>query len=733
MKNRRIELLAPAGDMTSFKGAVSAGADAVYLGGRLFNARTFAKNFDTEELTECIDLAHIAKRKVYLTVNTLFKETELSAQLYDFVAPYYEAGVDALIMQDSGAVSFVLKYFPGLPVHASTQMTVTTAREAAYLKQTGVSRAILARELSLNEIRSIHEKTDIELEVFVHGSLCYCYSGRCLMSSMIGGRSANRGACAGPCRLPYTYADKTGYYLSMKDLCAVSLIPELYDAGVCSLKIEGRMKDPAYVAGVVSVYRKYLDRFADLPAGQYEVDREDLEMLENLYTRSGSSEGCFRRRNGREMISFDSPGYRSNSEESFSAIREKYLDNPYKKNLNGELILKKGRSAIVKLWDSSDKEISVSAEGDTVQQARSSALSAERAGAIIRQTGNEPFSIGDLSVTMDDDCFMSVGQIKALRRRAAAEMKKMLTEPYRRTPVPGPDPSSEGFPGGVSGAQTPDPGVHVPEITACVSEEAQWDAVIPDEHVKRVYTEYPLVIGNDPAVFRRTADEAGKQWFIALPYIVREGEERVFDELIRDTAPYKPDGYLARTFFELLALREAKEQGIIPSGTMVIADHSLYSWNRMSAGFWKRLGAGLLTAPLELNRKELSVLDRSVMEMPVYGYQPVMVTAHCMKKNLGQCISDTGAVCWPVRVELTDRKHAEVIWEIHCPFCYNVVYNPVALDLGAEKDGLGGFSSFRFCFTKESPEEVRSAIRSFTEGKKGDPAHTSGHYKRGVG
>ena len=252
MDYKKIELLAPAGSYEGFEAALGAGADAVYVGGSAFGARAYAKNFEPEELLEAIDMAHIHGKKLYLTVNTLLKNKELEGRLYAYLAPYYEAGLDAVIVQDLGVFSFIRKNFPGLALHASTQMTITGPKGMRFMEQQGASRVVAARELSLEEIAQMHRESPIEIEAFVHGALCYCYSGQCLMSSMFGGRSGNRGRCAQPCRLPYqTAAGGEGFRgkedlcpLSLKDMNTIEILPQIIGAGVTSLKIEGRMKQP---------------------------------------------------------------------------------------------------------------------------------------------------------------------------------------------------------------------------------------------------------------------------------------------------------------------------------------------------------------------------------------------------------------------------------------------------------------------------------------------------------
>ena len=280
MRREEIELLAPAGSYEGFEAAIGAGADAVYVGGAAFGARAYAKNFGEEELLRAIDTAHIHGRKLYLTVNTLLKNRELSEQLYDYLLPYYKEGLDAVIVQDMGVFKMIREMFPGMHLHASTQMTVTGPEGMKFLEEQGASRVVTARELSLEEIRRMHETSPIEIESFVHGALCYSYSGQCLMSSILGGRSGNRGRCAQPCRLPYQTALCCGENgrrsekrkaqelcpLSLKDISTIEILPQILEAGVTSLKIEGRMKTALYVATVARTYRKAIDDYKKDPA-----------------------------------------------------------------------------------------------------------------------------------------------------------------------------------------------------------------------------------------------------------------------------------------------------------------------------------------------------------------------------------------------------------------------------------------------------------------------------------
>ena len=306
------ELLAPAGSFAHMKAAVSAGADAVYMGGRKFGARAYADNLTCDDLADALHYAHFYNKKLYLTVNTLIKERELEEQLYDFLFPFYEEGLDGVIVQDPGAADYIRRHFTGLEIHGSTQMTITDVYGARAAARLGMNRVVPARELSLAEIARIKKETGLDVEVFVHGALCYCYSGQCLLSSMYGGRSGNRGRCAQPCRLPYRLnGSGESHLLSPKDLCALPLLPSLAEAGVDSLKIEGRMKNVEYVAGVTAIYRKYLDLYQEYymegRTERWKVKDSDYHLLEELYSRSGFTDGYWNRHNGASMMSVVHP------------------------------------------------------------------------------------------------------------------------------------------------------------------------------------------------------------------------------------------------------------------------------------------------------------------------------------------------------------------------------------------------------------------------------------------
>ena len=395
MEKRQVEILAPAGSFDSMKAAVAAGADAVYMGGSRFGARAYADNPDEKGLLEAIDYVHLHGRRLYMTVNTLFKEDELK-ELENYMLPYCERGLDGVIVQDLGALAFMRRHFPGLELHSSTQMTVTSVYGARMMKEMGCSRVVTAREMSLEEIRRIHDEADIEIESFVHGALCYCYSGQCLMSSLIGGRSGNRGRCAQPCRLPYSVyepgdisrmngkhsvpeqagqagarsriSEQTGkknrgkkpassgqpgpsplnksserYVLSLKDLCTLDILPDIIEAGVYSLKIEGRMKSPRYTAGVVSIYRKYVDRYLEQGRDGYCVEPEDRKMLLDLFDRGGFTDGYYARHNGRGMVALrEKTEFREGNQKLFEYLDKTYVEAELKEKVRGHVELAEG-------------------------------------------------------------------------------------------------------------------------------------------------------------------------------------------------------------------------------------------------------------------------------------------------------------------------------------------------------------------------------------------------------
>lgn len=490
MGNR--EVLAPAGTYECFRAAINAGADAVYLGGSMFGARAFAGNFEEAELIKAISTAHLYGRKVYLTVNTLLRNDELE-KLVQYVKPYYEEGLDAVIVQDYGVFAVLREAFPGLDLHASTQMTITGKYGAQLLKDMGAARVVPARELSAKEIRDIYDNVDVEIESFVHGALCYCYSGQCLLSSMIGGRSGNRGRCAQPCRLTYSangISEK--YLLSPKDMCTIEAVPDILDAGVYSLKIEGRMKSPEYVAGVSYAYRKYVDMYLEKGRDGYRVEEQDIRQLMDLYNRGGFCKGYYYAQNDKSMMTFDRPNhqgivignikngelilsqevnpgdvlefpdgseyttptgkksgrlalpkgvlknpkngaavYRTRNNELLGQLRAGYIDNDIKIPVRMEIFLKSGERACLKLL-SGDKELVV--YGDVLEPSDKRPAVREDVVKQLKKLGGTAFSSDEGSIVTDiqGSPFVPVRLLNDLRRNALEELESMLLSGYKR-------------------------------------------------------------------------------------------------------------------------------------------------------------------------------------------------------------------------------------------------------------------------------------------------------------
>ncbi len=411
----KTELLSPAGDLQCFYAAINAGADAVYAGLPRFGARSFAGNLSSEEFITALDHAHLFAKKVYLTLNILMKDRELD-DVISMLEPLYRAGLDGVIVQDIGLISLIKNEYPDLEVHVSTQGFITGVHGAKLCRELGASRVVPARELSLKEISAIKEKTGIEVECFIHGAMCYSYSGMCLMSSFLGGRSGNRGRCAGPCRQPYNGND---YVLSMKDLCSLKEIPALLRAGVDSLKIEGRMKSAEYVYHVTRIYRKYIDLFYD--KGSDPVSDKDLNELISLYSRSGLNNGYFYKHNGAEMITRKKGNYVSSLPE--------IPDSGLNIGVSCEAFFKTGEKARIILKYGSHR---AECFGEIVAAAEKKPLSVSRIEEQLKKTGQSGVVFDNMSITADDNIFMPLSRINELRRKGIEALKEDILNEYRR-------------------------------------------------------------------------------------------------------------------------------------------------------------------------------------------------------------------------------------------------------------------------------------------------------------
>ena len=430
------ELLAPAGSLEICKAVMNAGADAVYLGGDKFGARAFAKNFTQEDLKEALDFAHMRGKKIFLTVNTLLKNKEIGTELFSYLQPLYEYGLDAVIVQDYGVFQFIRRNFPDLALHASTQMSVSNVAGAKFLMEHGAERIVTARELSSAEIRRIYDETGVEIESFIHGALCYCYSGQCLMSSMLGGRSGNRGRCAQPCRLAYQVTDAMGnllhkkekYPLSPKDLCTIELLPELCESGIYSFKIEGRMKKLEYAAGVTSIYRKYLDLYEESPES-YKVEEADMERLLLLGNRNGFTKGYYEMRNGRSMMTLTDSSHSSNDAKmAYQPAAERKLPVLMQAVFHAD----RPMELSVTLLDGEPNTSEVIVSGVCPGLAQNRPLSREELEKRLRKTGDTPFEAAELEISLEDGLFVPVGQLNELRRSALEQLQNQLLAQGRR-------------------------------------------------------------------------------------------------------------------------------------------------------------------------------------------------------------------------------------------------------------------------------------------------------------
>lgn len=766
---KKVELLAPAGSFESFLGAVHAGADAVYIGGQKYGARAYAENFTQEEVCLAIRYAHLFGKKLYLTVNTLVKEHEIS-ELPEYIRPFYEEGLDGVIIQDMGVFALLRKCFPGLELHGSTQMTITGVRGAKFLLEQGASRVVPARELSLHEIRRIKE-TGIEVEAFIHGAMCYCYSGQCLFSSMLGGRSGNRGRCAQPCRLPYQVEmtasenmsvngkrhknrEKENYPLSLKDMCTLSFIPELIEAGIDSFKIEGRMKKPEYAAGVTALYRKYIDRYYANPSADFKVEKEDMEKLRTLYIRSEIQEGYYHRHNGREMITPDKPSYLGVDEQYLKEIREQYLDNPLKLPIFGEIFLEKGKPVRLILGREieQNKIDRISQSGQPVERAQKQPLSEDAVRKQIGKMGNTPFVLSGLQVHMEDDVFLPVKALNDLRRDALQKLEDGIVAVHqRKTPC-----MFEEYIANINTKTgykvadiTSDRGdgddakrASIPYMAVQIQKREQLVPILPKKEIGRIYVDADLLSDENSSEVKKQLvawknEREGRSIFLVMPVVLRLLDEAYLQRLEKELS-FKTlwDGIMIRNLESLFFLKDIEWQGEI------LADANLYTWNRQAKEFF--IGLGILpTAPLECNKNEWHELGLEETEVVVYGRSMLMVTANCVRRTEYSCRKDSSSreKSADARMLLRDRYQTEFPVRCVCGHCYNEIYNSVPLSLHDYGKSIMSEkpSGIRLAFTTETTDEVEQVLTSYEDyismpDKKRQVsfAYTKGHYKRGA-
>ncbi len=704
MRNKDFELLAPAGNLEIFKGVIESGADAVYVGGSMFGARAYANNFTEEELLAAIDFAHLRGVKVYLTVNTLIKNSEFS-KLYDYLLPYYKRGLDAVIVQDLGVVKAIHEYFPSMELHTSTQMTVTGADGVRFLSQFGVTRVVMAREVSLAEMKRIHEETGMELEAFVHGALCYSYSGQCLFSSILGGRSGNRGRCAQPCRLPYTVEGKKDeYILSLKDMCGIKALDKLHDAGVYSLKIEGRMKQLEYACGVVKYYRSYID-------SKKPVSDADYDRIKALGNRCGFTDRYYFDHNGSDMVTYVKPNFVSNAAEPSPEKR--------KLSIEGELVLREGEpgSLTVKRDD-----VTYKASIEPVSAALKAPLDKKAAIDRINKTGDTDFEFSHIKAQIGENVFVPNGALNKLRRDAISGLCDKLLKKYYRDDARYTDMSRlTALPEHVvkSDAAHDEAINDYTTICSCMT-RAQLDTLIGYECFDVFYLDFDMYDRN--TLIQQFADDVkcltkrNKKVYLMLPTIFRADSSDYFVSIVKELDKVSFEGFVVKNYEELYLTEN------LFTGKKVILDHNMYTFNDVSKSAFFEHGVSGDTVPLELNSREIMHRNNIGSQMIVYGYYPLMTTANCVHKNTKGCDKKQKLIY------LKDRYNKSFAVCNNCKECYNTIYNslPTMLTKNISKLKEAGIRSFRYSFTIETPKQIKAVMDDKVA------EYTNGHYKRGV-
>lgn len=707
MRNKDFELLAPAGSLEILKGVIESGADAVYVGGSMFGARAYANNFTEEELLEAIDFAHLRGVKVYLTVNTLIKNSEFS-KLYDYLLVYYKRGLDAVIVQDIGVVKAIHEYFPSMEIHTSTQMTVTGADGVRFLSQFGVTRVVMAREVSLAEMKRIHEETGMELEAFVHGALCYSYSGQCLFSSILGGRSGNRGRCAQPCRLPYTVEGKKDeYILSLKDMCGIKALDKLHEAGGYSLKIEGRMKQLEYACGVVKYYRSYID-------SKKPVNDADYDRIKAIGNRCGFTDRYYFDHNGSDMVTYVKPNFVSKAVEPLPEKR--------KLSIEGELVLREGEpgSLTVKRGD-----VAYQASIEPVSAALKAPLEKKAAIDRINKTGDTEFEFSHIDAQIGENVFVPNGALNKLRRDAILGLSDKLLEKYYRDDARYADMSSLcELPEHVvkRDAAHGDEAVNAKDYTticSCMTRK-QLETLMGYDCFDVFYLDFDMYDRN--TLIQQFADDVkcltkqNKKVYLMLPTILRADSSDYFVSIAKELDKVSFEGFVVKNYEELYLAEK------LFTGKKVILDHNMYTFNDVSKSAFFEHGVSGDTVPLELNSREIMHRNNIGSQMIVYGYYPLMTTANCVHKNTKGCDKKQKLIY------LKDRYNKSFAVCNNCKECYNTIYNslPTMLTKNISKLKEAGIRSFRYSFTIETPKQIKAVMDDKVA------EYTNGHYKRGV-
>ncbi len=702
------ELLAPAGGREALVAAVQSGADAVYMGFGAFNARRSARNFSDEDFRTAVSYCHLRGVKVYLTLNTLVTDRELPL-LADAARVASACGVDAILVQDWGVLATLQKIIPDVPLHASTQMSLHTLSGVEESARLGMTRAVLARELSSGEIAEICQKSPIEIETFVHGALCMCYSGQCEMSAVIGRRSGNRGACAQPCRLPYGFSGKANAHpLSLKDACLAPFVPEMQDMGVACLKIEGRMKRPEYVAAVTEIYARLL-REHRAPT------RDEQKKLALAFSRDGFTEGYYRGARGREMFGTRPENARW-PEDWFGELRARYEKEDLRLvPLTFDCTIRAGEPMRLTAADPDGHTLTVT--GNVPEAARNRALTAEEVEARLKKTGGTAFTVDFCAVTLDDGLAVSAGALNALRREALSQMEALRTAaPERRA-----------F--GFVPPTTVKNSAEKPLLTVSLHRAAQLSEALIALSPARVYLPVELLPQLDLAPYRGRTE-----FFALLPRIYRTQDEPILRALLEDGVKKGVTGVSIANLGHLSLVRGLD--------ITLHGDWALNVYNSAALSFWKKEGLSSACASFELRDAQLRDLSKCLpCEAIVYGRLPLMVTENCLNANESGCRyfqerpasvpADGACASAP---ELTDRR-GEHFPVLRAWGCRSEIENGKILylaDKARDWQSLGlRYACLRF--TTESPEDCVQMLRAYQgEQIKAPKIITRGLFYRGA-
>jgi len=776
MTTKRLpELLSPVGSMESLYAAVQNGCDAVYLGGKQFSARQYAGNFSLEELEEACDYCHLRGVKVYVTVNTLYKEKEI-LELLGYIEKLYKIGVDALILQDMGASMKIHQAFPDFPLHASTQMTTNSLADVEYLYRQGFSKIVLSRELSVEEIEHITKNTEAEIETFIHGALCVSYSGQCIMSSMLGGRSGNRGRCAQTCRLPYSLYcvhDKLeeGHLLSPKDMATITILPELVEAGIASLKIEGRMKNPEYVAGVTKIYRKYLNLYQKDP-DNYKVEETDLKNLMQLFNRGGFTEGYYKNFSGSDMMSVERPktwGVKIGHVDSYVAkvgkvtirTREQMVpgdgievwtktephvgSNISKQSKPGDIISLTIRDADITkndvVYKTFDKSLTDALrktwEKDTRKKPIFMELKAEAGQALTIKLwdadGHMVYLSGDVVEAAQsqpmtevkikeqatktgatpfvvDDITLFVGENVYLPIRSINDLRRQATDALAELIIKKSKRDAVTFM--EKEEKERNPFVKQKKINALVSTGEQAEAVISYGKINILYVEMNDGFERNWEEWTQQCHEKNMKFYVAFPRIQREYNEKEVEAMVDILKNSEIDGFLVRTPGQFALAKE--------TGKKIVIDYTFNVMNQDGIAYWQTQGADMVCISSEMNLEEINQTANADSEMLVYGYLPLMTTHQCPigayhggKKE--------GRFCEKKGTEelyfLKDRKGMKFPLMPDCKNCVCSILNGNPLfTLKFYNEVLESTTgSVRLYFTKEGPKRTERIVRAYDE------------------